>query len=380
MTVYTPKIRVEIDGARLERRLSFSLSRDMLTESDQLTLTYPATGRMLSTLRLDASVRVYFDGIQMFTGRLPDIDHSGGRVTITVRDGIDRLLETSVPGVGFRLSNQLSVAIRSITSPWFDSVVFSNATDRRLIAGRGKKARVSAEPFITASSIRALGRYVDAGELRWAALSRVLNTFRLLAWSSADGKSLIVSRPNYNQTTTHRLIRAERSNVISMRRGRSIAGRYQSLELSGTQTAPGIPPPPIFTQPGRKPKKRVQGSSRGRVTDSSGDFLAPKRLLINNGSIYPKDAQATAERIFGQQQARADTVQTVAPGFGQGRTLYNFDTVASVTMTEPATQRGREQTAILRAAPYYMTAIRYDEIDSNQRSQIELLPVGTQLV
>jgi prophage tail gpP-like protein len=380
VTVYSPKIRVEIDDARLERLLSFSLSRDMLTPSDQVTLVYPATGRLLQSLQLDAPVRVYFDGIQVFTGRLPDIDHSGGQVTITVRDGIDRLVETSVPGVGFRLSNQLSVAIKSIVSPWFQTIVFDNATDRRLIAGRGKRARVSGEPVITASSIRALGRYADAGELRWSTLERVLETFRLLAWSSADGQSLIVTRPNYNQTTTHRLIRAEQSNVISMRRGRSIAGRYKTLELSGTQTTPGIPPPPIFKLPGQVVKKRVQGSSRGRVTDTSSDFLADKRLLVNDGSIYPRDAQATAERIFGTQQARADTVQANAPGFGQGRTLYDIDTMASVTLTEPSTQRGREQSAILKAAPYYLTAVEYTSNGDEQRSQIELLPAGTQLV
>lgn len=381
-SVLSPEIRVQIGGVTISPRpIRFELATDMLTPADMVTLVYPATTRLLSQVQLDARVAIRFDRQRVFAGRITDLPLAGGRVTITARDTIDRLLEESVPGTGFRLSGSLSSAFLRLVRPWFERVTFSNAADRSIRTGRGRRVRIAGEPTITRSAIRALEQWVDAGESRWGGVERLLRTFRLLAWSSGDGREFIVTRPNYSQTTQYRFTRSARgSNVLSMSRTRSLAGRYAELVLSGTQTAPGIPPPPVFSLPGTRPKKRVQHGSRGVVRDTTGDFLAEKRLLVNDSSVYPSDAQATAARLFGQQQARADRVEVSAPGFGQDGSLFTYDKVASVTLDEPRAVGTSGSAPVLRARPYFVTSATFSASADAMTTRMDLVPVGTVLV
>lgn len=381
MKILTPRLRVQLDGMRSTVRPDeFQLDTDMLTESDMLTVSYPVTSELRGQVGLDQGVKVWFDDRQVFTGRVADDTVQGGLLRIVARDNIDRLLEESVPGTGFRLNKTLATALARLAGPWFERIVFSNATDRNIRSGKAR-ARVAGEPVVTRSALRALGQYVDAGEARWGGIQKLLQTFRLLAWSSGDGRDLVVSRPNYKQTTLYRLFRGRAgSSVVSSSWARSIAGRYSVVELSGTQTAPGVPAPPVFTPPGVQRKKRVQHSSRGRVVDTSGDFRSSKRLFINDSSIYPSDAQSTAERIFGQQQARASRIDVDVSGWGQGRAVYTFDRIASVTLSEPTSPRSNAEASILRAAPYYVTAVSYSARAESQSARLSLVPAGTVLV
>lgn len=386
------RVRLLIDGRQLEQPLSYSVDVDLLQPADAWSITLPRTADSLRLAAVDAPARVEIDGVPVLTGFVGEVSLSRAEIQVRGRDRVGRLVDESIPGANYQIRDRrLSEAVRDLVQPWFTRVAFSNAVDRRLRRGRGRKAPTGREPALTAAERRAVPRHIDAGTTRWAAVESLLKPLRLVAWASADGATLICARPHYGQEPQYDFFETvEASNVLSVTWSRSVETRYALIEVSGSGRPVGVPPPPVVTLPGRKPPKRVNRSRIGIAKDgpasdgTGGDFRHPKRLFVVSDALSLDEAQAEAERTLNRQRASAQTIQVAAPAHGQIRpgarqpTLFTVDTVARVRIDAERSVADRRPETIV-ASSMWVSRCVYRADRRTEQTEISLLPLGTEI-
>lgn len=377
---------IEVEGVELPTPISWTLSVDLLDPCDELTASFPLFVRP-DELPLDGRVTLRLGTATVFTGRIDDRDYTADDTwSIRCRDTCAKLVDESVPGAGWTIGRgAVEPELLRIITPWFGTIRYSNASDRILRRGsRRGLAAVGREP-VSAKQLRAVGMYIDAGTTRWAALQRFLEPLGYLAWSSGDGTALIVAAPNYSQSPQYRFVkRPSGSNVLSMSASRSIGERYQQIVVSGTHLAPGAIRIQPVTLPGQKKKKYVVNRSLGVATDTSGDFRSDKRLFVIEESVYPKEAQQRAERLLGQQMAKASEISVTVPGLGQeiepgAFVLYAPDTLAEVRL-DTAVDSNSDRAYTVIDAVYYITAVNFNSGPDGSRTEMKLIPKGSIIV
>lgn len=378
---------VEVEGDVLPTPTAWSMSLDMLQPAD----TFNFSGPMFiepDRIPTDAEIRLRFGSRVVFSGRIERPSYSDAdQWNVQAQDGVRRLVSESLPGAGRRIGRaSLSSEIRKIVYPWFPEVRFDNASDRTLRRGTARGLAGTAREPLSASENRAIDRVLDAGIKRWEALQKLLVPLRLLAFSSADGKALIVTRPNYDQEIQYWFRKTPQgSNVIRMSYARSVAERHQEIVVSGSKRSKGPFTAQRLSTPGRKKIQYVARHSLGVARDESGDFRAQKRLFVVDTSLYPKDAQAQAERLMGQQRARAEEIEITVPGLGQrapdGRAyvLYAPDTMCSVLL-QTAVDSNADSPRTLVNAAYYITRVDYQSDGRGSSTRLSVVPKGTVLV
>lgn len=328
-------IRIEVEGQPLRPPISYSIDVDLLQPADAISITMPLDRRTWDSCPLDGVYRVFIDDTPVVSGFVDSKLDNGDSFTIQGRDRTGRLVDESVPGAGLTIRDKLlSQAVLEIVRPWYSAVTFSNAADRRLRRGRGRKVHASREPALSAAQWRAIPRKIDAGTSRQEALERILGPLQLISWGAADGETLVVSRPHFRQAPQYSFIaHPARSNVKHLTFSASTQGRYRTIEVSGSGRPPGAPVPP--TAPGQQRFKYVNRNKIGVATDDR-DFLHDKRLFVISETRSTEEAQRLAERTIRQGMAQARTASVIVPGHGQcvegslHITLYTVDTVAHV--------------------------------------------------
>ena len=68
-------------------------------------------------------------------------------IQVVGRDRAGRLVDESAPGLIFAGLDMFTIA-RQLVSPWYPTVVASNARNRLVTRGRGVKAKAGGEPII----------------------------------------------------------------------------------------------------------------------------------------------------------------------------------------------------------------------------------------
>ena len=388
-------VTFEVGGRALRTPLSYSLDVDLLQPADAFSLTFPLDAQTWHSIALDAEVRISIDGVTVMHGLVDGLRDTGdGTFTVEGRDRTGRLVDESVPGAGLSVANHdLSEVITSLVEPWYQGVTFSNATDRTLRRGRGKKAQASKEPALTHKQRLATAQRIEAGTSRWEAVERILRPLQLLAWGSADGKTLVLARPQYDQAPQYEFFETlGASNVKRMNLSKSIASRYSLLEVSGSGRPPGIPAPPFIpTFAGQKRPKYVNRNRIGVVRDgpnedgTGDDFIHPKRLFVVTEALNIAEAQIEAERLLARGHAEARQIELAAPGHGQwldgasAPTLYAPDTVARI-YKEVETAPGDDTPTALVDAAFYCTRVTYQGSRDDEFTTLAFVPLETLLI
>jgi prophage tail gpP-like protein len=383
-----------VEGRELETPMDYSVDIDLLTPSDSLEFTLPLDAETLSRVPLDGEVQFVIDDAVVFTGYVETVAATPeSTIRVTALDKCGRLVAESVDGAGFSAQGRgMREAIELIAGPWFPDIVFSNAEDRRLRLGRGSKARTGTEPALTFRDALESVQYIEAGTTRWEALERILRAFQLLAWSSGDGSTLVVARPNYDQEPQYELFETRAvSNVKSMSFAKSNAGRYAQIEVSGSGFPPGIPPPPrVQVTPGVAAPRFVSHNNLGVIFDgpngdgTGGDFLRPKRLFVVSEALNRGEAQIEAERYLSRSRAKAREITVTAADHGQVRegtqyrTLYTTDTVSRIYKTIDAAP-GDDAEAELVNASFYCTQVTHEGSRDTEETTLHFVPMGTLL-
>lgn len=396
MAVREHDVRLEVNGRELRAPISYSIDVDLLQPADAFSMAFPLDLASWTACRLDSEFTATIDGVPAITGYIDSLRDSGdGTFTVEGRDRSGRLVDESVEGAGRSIIGaRLSAVLAEIVEPWGFSVTLDASLDRRLRRGSGKKAKAGGEPALTFVQSQAVPQRIEAGTSKWEAIERVCRPLGLIPWSSADGKQLIVAKPNYTQEPQFQFFETvnDGSNVERMSLSRSVASRYSVIEVSGSGRPPGTFTPefiPAF--PGQKKPKFVRRNRIGVAYDGPGaegigeDFQRRKRLFVVSEALSEEDAKAEAVRILARGKASARTVDVMTLGHGQvlegasETTLYAPDLIARC-YKEAETSPEDGAPAVLVDAHFYITRVTYSSSrDAGEQTALSLVPVGTEL-
>lgn len=320
-------------GLESDQVVEFEVASDMLELQDSWSITTPLTRELWDLAPPDATVRIFVDDSQVLEGFIDDrertIDKQGGSVMrLTGRDKGGRLVDESAELVTYAGLGIEDLA-RRLVAPWFPTVSLSNAQNRALVRGRGRRlANVSSEPAIVTD--RRMQRKVDPGDSVASVLSYFLERAELLGWSSANGREFIIGKPNYSQAPQFFFFqpaagsrRAAEGNVLSVTYRESVGERYSEIRALGSSRGNADSYGPNVT-------KRA-------ATAKSSALLHRKRLIVVDDDIASAaDAQKRADREMRLRDASGVQLELEVAGFGQALggdettrpALYAFDTMA----------------------------------------------------
>lgn len=372
------EVVIAADGKQLRGWVDYQIDVGMLDPADTFTLTVPAgvdAAEVWGTVRPDRKVLVTLDGFPIVRGYIdqPKFAGKAGRYTITGRDLVGRLVDTTAPSINFD-GLTLKGVIEKLAAPQFRSVSLSNVRNRRVMRGRGAKARSNEDKVFLDTRV---GKRIEPGQMRWAVIQDLCDQAGALAWSSADGRELVVGQPDYRQEVQFRFLHtrpgsARKGNVLDIELAPSTAERYSRILVlgagAGTDVNFGLAPSARAGE-----VKDFQATANGE----GGDFTDPKVLVLADRDLKSRAAaQREANREAARRNLRRDPIIVTAPFHGQRvagapyRTLFAPDLLAYV-----------EDEVTETSGVYVVVACSHRSSRSEgERTVLELLPKDTELV
>jgi prophage tail gpP-like protein len=364
-------VSIVVDGREARNPTEYQIDVGMLDPADTFTMTWPADEELWETVRTDRPVKVWIDGVPRLTGYLdePEYMASAGTITVRGRCKVGRLVQESAEAVNYH-GLTLTKVVAKLASPWFGEPVLSNARNRTLMRGRGKKAASADRVYLD----KVVGKRIEPGQMKWSVIEDLCREAGYICRASADGKELVIGQPDYAQEIQHRFVAAapgsaRRSNVIDLSVRPSTADRYSRIIVLGSGAATtanyGLP---AAARAGEAKDNALTTNGEG------GDFSARKVLVIADQEVKDRrTAELRAQREMARRNMRREVVVVTAPRHGQlvqGRypTLYTPDTLAHV-----------EAEVIGLRGVYLIVACSYRGSRAGETTTLELLPKGTEL-
>ena len=367
-------VRVMVDGREISDWIDYDIQQSLLSPADSFQFTLPFSSEAFELCRTDRRCKVVIDRVVWMDGFIGkrERDRAAGTIVIAGRDKMGRLVDESAPSVNFQGTTMKSL-LEKLAAPWFRTVTFSNARNRRVARGRGHKVRDGRTVYVD----QAVGTRLEPGQLRWAAMQELLEQAGYLAWSSCDGLELVVGQPDYKQEAQYRFFvaaegssRSSQTNVKNIRQTDSTDDRYSRILYlgggAGTDANYGAPTSSRFGEAKNNPST-TEGDGR--------DFSAPKRLILadRHDLSNRKEAQRRAQREMAKRDMKAHVLVVDHDHHGQivggdEITLFTIDTIAHVT---------DEETNI--DDDYLLVDVRLRGDRSSETSTLELLPKGIEL-
>jgi prophage tail gpP-like protein len=350
----------------------YDIACDMLDPSDGVQLVVPWSADVWALTKGDNQLNIWIDEQRVFSGIIDDrernVSRSGSTVSISARDKAGRLVDESAPLIRFEGLGIVDLAQKLAGSLF--QVTTSNATNRRLVTGRGGKT-TTREPAIDRTPKAA--RKVEPGDSKADVLKHFLELGELIAWATSDGKSLVIGKPNYQQPVQWAFTISKPSSwnttdVISYARRQSQAERYARIDAIGTLRG---------SEEDFGEKVRHRGSAKnGPNADGTGkDFRLPKRLIVHDDRMRAGGANDRAKREMAERDAAGNGATLEVWGHGRqppggtGMAIFAFDTLADIDDQE-----------IPERGTWFLTAVRYmGGKDEGQTSELKMVPIGTDL-
>lgn len=368
-------IRVIVDGKEVGGWTDYEISQSMRTPSDAFTLSRAFDRAAWDLLQPDRPIRVLIDEVTVLTGFIDDTDKSdSGEDTITIsgRDKVGRLVQESAPAVSYKGLTERDL-IGRLASPWFTSVVNSNARNRSVVRGRGRKAASGTEPIKLDTRG---GTTIEPGQARWAVIEELLKQSGHLCWSSGDGRELIVGLPQYNQLPQWSIFhpgeaskRGLEGNALGFGIKRSTGDRYSKIVVVGSGSG-------TDANYGSAVSSRY-GEAKENPATPDGDgttFSAPKRLVLVEDVQSRAEATALAKREMARRALDSLRVNAVLPLHGQvlagtRPTLFALDTMARV----------EDEVTGVRGAYLFDSLTFTGSRKNGQRTKVSCIPKGTEV-
>ncbi len=376
--IETPQhdISVLVDGIQIREFESYAFTSDMLRASDSFSIRIPFNREVWDLCREDSRIRVLIDNTCMLNGFIDErlVPEDDEMVEVVGRDIVGRLIQESAPGFSYAGFDVFDL-IRQAADPWFKTVTFSNARNRKVMRGRGLKAKAAGEP-LKLHGRKKTGTRIEPGQTRWHVIETLCAQAGYLCWSSGDGKELIVGKPNYDQELQYRFFmpakgsaRESESTVRGMGVRRSVADRYSQVIVVGS----GVGTDANY---GTANISRAASAKNNPLTpDGDGeDFTEPKRLILQREVASHAEAQELADREMAQRDAKGDMLTVRCAGHGQViagayTTLFAPDTLASVEDERTGTK-----------GTYLITACTYRSARQGEETLMTLVRRGAELV
>jgi prophage tail gpP-like protein len=372
-------IRVTVEGQQIEGWQSGNIESSMITPADSFVMRIAADTKAWLALRNDARVTVEVDGVVFLDGYIDRRQFKGraGVIEIAGRDRVGRLVDESAPAVNYS-GLTITEAVKRLASPWFSELSLTNAKNRRVRRGKGRRVAGGNEPLITINVRVPRRGNVHPGETRWNLIHEIVSRAGLIAYSSSDGKELILGKPNRTQpvqyefalgspgsrlrTTVRELdITEDSGERFSMYMCGGVGGQSDTNYGKNVTDNRGVVFDNIFN--------RKDGTGR--------DFLRPKRMYLPERAF---DSFGDAQRVAENEQKRRDykrhlisveceTFGQVAEGSNEP-TLFTPDTVARVFVE----QLGIDDKYLVVSCSYSFSR------DNAETTTMHLIPVETELV
>lgn len=377
---HSHEITAIVEGLQITGFQSGNIESSLITPADAWILRLPASEDAWREVRRDARIVIKADGVTLLTGFV-DKRHYSARdrvMEFSGRDVVGRLCDESAPAISYDGMTILE-AVRRLASPWFDSgsVVLSDARNRRVRRGKGRRVASGTEPVVTFNvRVPKRGR-VHPGEDRWHVIHEILSRAGLLGYASGDGKELIIGKPNQSQAPQY-LFRQiapgsqNQNTVRDMDITEDDGDRYSLYLCAGMGGQRDTNYGSNVTD-----NRGVAFDNPFNTLDGTGrDFLRPKRMFLPERAF---EDYADAQRVADNEKARRDykrhLVTVECDGLGQDLgtgepTLFATDTTARVI---------EELLGI--DDKYYVVSCSYSfSRDSGDTTTMHMVPTGTEIV
>lgn len=371
------KISVVCEGVQVFGWLNYNISSSMIEPSDAFALSRPFSNDAWHLLRRDARVKIMIDSTVVLEGYIDRRRKStrGHVFEISGRDKAGRLVQESALGINYSKLKVREAFLR-LAQPWFPLVTMSDSRNRSLRRGKGRRVPAGNEPVVVDIPVPKRGA-VHPGMSRWAIMEDIASSMGLILWSSADGREIVLGKPNYNQ--------APQFLVRHTRPGSSAKSTCKELDIVEDNGDRFSLIAVVGTSAGDDANYGANVTSRsGRALDydsedgTGRDFLYPKRLLMPEANF---ESNGDGRRVAEREQARRDFKRTssTATMLDHGQ----FITTAAPTIYAPNT--------IARIIdedfePYFdeeflIHSVTYEgDREGAETTQLEMVPSGTEII
>lgn len=373
------KVSIVINGQQIDGWSQYLIGSSMIHPADNFTLSRPFDAAIYRLLETDAKIKVKIDDTLILVGYLDEVTKESDRdtslITIMGRDGVGHMVQESAPFISYDGIDLLQVA-KLLATPWYPTVVLSDARNRSVRRGKfAKKAASAAEPLIV--KVRKKTWQVEPGQSRWKILEELVSEAGYLCWAAADGSELIIGKPNYSQEVqfllTHPAINSSLSPTCTkFKLVRSVADRFSLYMTVGSGQGDAV-------NYGRDVSTRKGVVRDGTNADGTGrDFQFPKRLVLSEHHLANTD-EATARAKL--EQAKRDfkrlSVDVSCNSHGQfsggsAATIFAPNTLARVIDEEQ--DLPFDEVCLIHSVKYSSTR------DDGETTELQLVPTGTTIV
>lgn len=325
---------IVVDGIEVRNFESYKVRTSMVTIPHTFELKIPFSIEAWEVLQEDQPCEIRIAGVTVLTGFIDSSNCSedGDWIEVAGRDKTSRLLE-SAPTVSFD-GLGIKELVGHLAYPWFPETTLSNARNRNIVRGKGRKARAGSEPIKINTRV---GTHLEPGQFRLHAIDRLCEQAGYVVFPSGDGRELVIGKPNYEQEIQYRFYRpaknSERagdSTVLGMRVVRSVADRFSRVLVVGSGKGTTV-------NFGASVASRFGEAKNDPSTlDGDGlDFSAPKRLVLVRAIKSKADADDIADAEMARRDASGYPIEVRCPGHGQVvagqyETVFAIDTLGSV--------------------------------------------------
>jgi prophage tail gpP-like protein len=369
------RVAVTIGAEQIDGWIDYEIQSSMVEPTDGFRLSRPFDKRAWDLCQLDQKVKVSIDGVVMLDGFIDDRARSTSARTLEIagRDKAGRLVQESIPTVSGFDGLNLVEAVKRLATPWFTSITLTDGRNRSVRRGKGHRAAAGGEPAFFKVSGKLdeehAGR-VDPGQRRWDVIEQLCSSIGVMAWSSADGRELVIGEPNYQQAIQYLFRHASSgSTVKEMALRESVQDAFALIEVHGS----GAGDEDNF---GDDVTTYVGTAKDGPNADGTGkNFLHPKRLVVAQSALTSNaEARRSATREMKRRAFKMRQLTVEAPLHGQVLagvvpTLFAPNTLARVVDEELELDE-----------TWLIYAVAFNGSRRGETSQLMLVPRGTQFV
>lgn len=346
-------IKVLVGGNEIRDWESYEIRLSLRDPVSTAALSSAFQADRFEALRLGAEVQITIDGRPVFAGYLTQRTRRGHRLDISCHDRAWRLVQDAAPLRRFRKDTIQSLA-EAMVEGIFERVVFQNAKNRALY-GSGAR-RTGGEPPVLDKSSDPVK--TPPGASRWAALAEVLLRADLLAWSSGDGRSLILAKPNFAQEPRYEFVLSDqgRGTCTDIQISESIEQSYRNVIVVGQSR----------TGDGRF-SYGINLERQATASDTTYPLDITRRIVEQCYTV--EDAARLAQAHLDDAKSEAVEYSVQAEQHGQAGRLYAPDTIARIRDE----RNGFEELG-------FVTSVSYRGSRQAESTEVQCVPLQTRIV
>jgi len=371
-------VSIVIGGKRISGWTSYEIGSSMIEPVDHFTVERPFDAEIWRACVPDSAVKIKIDDTVILVGFVDDRTKSSGRdgsmMTINGRDKVGRLIQESAPYIAYDGLDLLTLAKR-VADPWFTDVVLSDARNRYVRLGKGHKAVGGSEPLILKA--RKKIHQVTPGTFRWKVIEELVSEAGYLMWSSADGRELIIGKPNYSQDVQFLCVQAlpgstRSTTVETLTIRESVADRYSLIAAVGAAAGDSA-------SYGKDTVSRRNYVRNGPGIDGTGvDFQYPKRLILTEHNLQSEEEAIAAARL---EMDRRDMHRLVVTARMRSHGQISAGTTPTIFAPNTLARVVDEETDLEFNEICLIHSCRYSSgRQAGETTELTLVPKGTTLV